>query len=71
MKERHLSLTIRLLEDGQFEVDLYDNETGDCLQIPGNQYKYGEHPEFDTAIGEEICGWVNFMIEEGEYEKNE
>lgn len=69
MKERHLDVTVRLLDNGEFEVDLYEGETGDCIQIPGQHYGYGEHPEFDAAIGEEICGWVSIMAEEEEEDR--
>lgn len=62
--EKHLDLTIRLLNDTEYEVDVYDPESGGCIQIAGSECEYGMHPEFDREIGEEICAWVALMMDE-------
>ena len=61
---RHLELEIRLRKE-EFEVDVYEPESGECRQI---QYpvSFGEHPEFDKAIGEEIYSWLSMWAEEDE-----
>lgn len=64
--QRLLELTIRLNED-DFEVDVYEPETGECSQM---QFPLSpdEHPEFDKAIGEEIYSWVSLWADQKEDE---
>lgn len=61
---RVLELTIRLNEK-DFEVDVYEPETGEVkqMQFP---YSLGGNPEFDKAIGEEIHSWISMWAEEME-----
>lgn len=66
--ERRFDMTLRVFEDGSFEVGLYENQSGDCVQIPGTIYEYGNHPEFNDAIGEEICSWVSLVVDAKEWE---
>ena len=57
-----LSLDIRVNED-DFEIDIYEPESGECrqLQFP---LSLDEHPEFDSAIGNEIYSWISLWLEE-------
>lgn len=61
---RVLELTIRLNGD-DFEVDVYEPESGEVAQIQ-HPYSPDEHPEFNKAIGDEICSWISLWAEEGE-----
>ena len=64
--QRTLELTIRLNENN-FEVDVYEPESGKVaqMQLP---YSPDEHPEFDTAIGEEIYSWISLWADQKEEE---
>lgn len=54
--QRYLELTFRLNE-GEFELDVYEPESGLCTNLSGFYDPY-EHPEFNDAIGNEIYSWV-------------
>lgn len=60
--QRNIELTVRLNDDN-FEVDVYEPESGDVVQF---QYPYSpdEHPEFDKAIGDEIYSWISLWKDE-------
>lgn len=64
--ERHFDLTMRLLDNGKFEIDLYDNESGDCVQLSCDEDIFDKHGEFDAAIGAELQSWAEIMLEERE-----
>lgn len=65
--QRTLELMIRLNDD-DFEVDVYEPESGECSQM---QFSFSpdEHPEFDKVIGEEIYSWVSLWADEKEEDK--
>lgn len=60
--QRELELTIRLNDD-DFEVDVYEPETGMVTQFQ-HPYSPDEHPEFDKSIGDEIYSWLGLWREE-------
>lgn len=61
--QKLLEVTIRLNED-DFEVDVYEPETGEISQF---QFPHSpdEHPEFDRAIGADIYSWVSLWRDGG------
>ncbi len=59
---RHLDLDIRI-NDGDFEIDVYEPESGECIQMQ-HPLSFDEHPEFDKAIGNEIYSWLSLWAEE-------
>lgn len=64
-RQRLLELTIRLNED-DFEVDVYEPESGEITQLQ-HQFTPDEHPDFDKSIGDEIYSWLSLWYdEEGE-----
>ena len=70
--ERTLTVTITTNPDiGTFDVDVFECESGIVDHISDVPYSSDEHPVFDTAIGNEIYGWVQLMMDEEEDEDNE
>lgn len=69
--QRVLELTIHLNDD-DFEVDIYEPETGECSQMH-SQFPFSpdEHPEFDKSIGEEIYSWISLWVDQKEDNKDE
>ena len=65
MKQRYLELTIRMRDDGFFELDVYEPESGEVKQIEA-PFSPDEHPEFDQAIGDEIYSWLRMWTKEKE-----
>lgn len=65
MKQRYLELTIRMRDDGFFELDVYEPESGEVKQIE-TPFSPDEHPEFDQAIGDEIYSWLRMWTKEKE-----
>lgn len=61
-EERHLELTVRL-NDEDFEIDIYEPETGMVTQLQ-HPVSFDEHPEFDKAIGAEIYKWLGLWYDE-------
>lgn len=66
--ERTLELTIKMDEDG-VSVDVYEPESGECSTIEA-PLSFDEHPEFDSAIGNEIYSWLSIW-KDAEEEDNE
>lgn len=62
MEERRLELTVRL-NDENFEVDIYEPNTGMVTQLQ-HPFSFDEHPEFDKAIGSEIYEWLGLWYDE-------
>lgn len=56
--QKMLELTIRVDNDDEFEVDVYEPETGEISQL---QFPFSpdEHPDFDKTIGDEIYNWLS------------
>lgn len=63
MIEKTLQLTLRLNENGWFDVDIYELESGSSFQL---NYPYcpDEHPEFNEDIGDEVYSWLGIMVED-------
>ncbi len=63
--QKNLDLTIRISDNGYFEVDVYEPESGEVRQF---QFPYSpdEHPEFDKTIGTEIYSWIELLKDEME-----
>lgn len=62
--ERTLELTIKMGEDG-VSVDVYEPESGECSTIEA-PLSFDEHPEFDSAIGNEIYSWLSLWKDAAE-----
>lgn len=63
MIDKTLQLTLRLNENGWFDVDIYEPESGSSFQL---NYPYcpDEHPEFNEDIGDEVYSWLGIMVED-------
>lgn len=61
--ERNLELTIRMGENDECEVDVYEPESGECKTI-AFPFSPDEHPEFDAAVGNEIYSWLSLWADE-------
>lgn len=62
--QRTLELTIRLNDD-DFEVDVYEPESGEIKQMQ-SPYSPDEHPEFDKTIGDELYSWISMWMDEAD-----
>ena len=67
MIDKTLQLTLRLNENGWFDVDVYEPESGSSLQL-NHPYCPNEHPEFNEDIGDEIYSWLGIMVDDLEAE---
>ena len=63
MIEKTLQLTLRLNENGWFDVDIYELESGSSFQL-NHPYCPDEHPEFNEDIGDEVYSWLGIMVED-------
>ena len=59
--DRGLNLTLRITEDC-YEFDLYDYETGDCVQHSALKTEDWKKI-LAKAIGDEVVGWLEDMKE--------
>ena len=59
--ERELSLTLRITEDC-YEFDLWDYETGDCVQHSALKTEDWKNM-LAKANGDEVVGWLEVMEE--------
>lgn len=66
--QRLLEITIHLNEN-DFEIDVYEPESGECAQFQ-HPYSPDEHPEFDETIGNEIYSWISLWRDELEDEED-
>lgn len=67
MIEKNLQLTLRLNENGWFDVDVYEPESESSFQL-NHPYCPDKHPEFNEYIGDEIYSWLNIMVDDLEAE---
>ena len=67
-EQRRLELTIRLRDDGYFDCDVYEPESGEISKIH-HPFSPDEHPEFNESIGEEIYSWLKLWADEMEDEE--
>ncbi len=60
--ERILIVTITAESTDEYVVEIYDGESGDCVSktLP---YSPDEHRELDDWLGDEVYGWLDYMIE--------
>ena len=70
--ERTLTVTITTNPDiGTFDVDVIEGESGIVDHISDVPFSPDEHPKLDTAIGNEIYGWVQLMMDDEEEDEND
>ena len=61
-----LEVTVRYFDNGQFRVEIYEQESGDYNEIDGN---LDEPTNFEHEIAEEISSWASIIREELEDEE--
>ena len=61
-----LEVTVRCFDNGQFRVEIYEQESGDYKEIDGN---LDEPTNFEHEIAEEISSWASIIREELEDEE--
>lgn len=66
--EKTLEITITLTSKDEFTLDILEPESGDCVQLKGDDSYDGELVD---RVGTEILSWVELMMDEQDDEEDD